>query len=639
MKSHSQFLSGAIWSLAVACAAFLPAAVLAADVSVSIQPSTFGADQGAKLSVTVNGGSSDQPINPPIPDGVSLRPYGKSSNIQIINGSMTRSEAQNFVVTADKEGEYTIPSFEVSVNGETIQTDPVTFTVTAGGSAPQSLPGGSSAAPQGNAPAADSQSLGFLEMQFPARDREHLYVGEMAPVRITAFFPPRTRVQLTSQPRPEGPGFTLHNLSEEPEQQLVEKDGETYRAVTWYGGISVAKAGEYPVKVSLDATVMVRDQSGGRSARPRSPFGGSFFNDPFFDDFFDNAFTRVIPREVTLSSKGDPLEVRSLPTEGRPADFSGAVGKFSFGGFKLPADATTGEPQRVRVTVKGKGNFDRMSAPVLEPGDSWKTYAPKTEFQGDDVAAFSGSKTFEFSAVPRKGGEQRVKLTTSYFDPDTGKYETIASPEVPLDIAGEDLSSGANTMAAAALDPKQEKSSQKAKAPTQLAPLREIGVISSASLQPLLYHPAFQISVGLGILGIVAGFVIGGLRQRHSEPSRVAARAAQQREREAIEAAAESSKSGDASVFFDSARRALQVRLGSIWDKPAEAITLSEVRQRFDGDTAIVQFFSKADAVSYAPAGSISTTELDRWNRLLQETLANPSYSVKRPDTVPSNAS
>ena len=105
-----------------------------------------------------------------------------------------------------------------------------------------------------------------------------MYVGEIAPVRIRAWLPADARVQLRSGIQPEGKAFTLHNVSDQPQQTSEIKDGKRYHVVTWYGGISATKAGNYPASLSVDATVAVRDTS----APQAPPTDGRTFRRPVF---------------------------------------------------------------------------------------------------------------------------------------------------------------------------------------------------------------------------------------------------------------------------------------------------------------------------------------------------------------------
>ena len=152
-------------------------------------------------------------------------------------------------------------------------------------------------------------------------ERKHVYVGEIAPVRIRAWLPLDARAQLRSGVQPEGKAFTLHNVSDQPQQTQETKDGKRYLVVTWFGGVSATKAGKYPISLSLDATVAVRDKS---TPQPRRRMGGPF-DDPFFDNVFDNLNAQMVQKDVTLKSKDEDIEVLPLPTEDKPAGFTGAV--------------------------------------------------------------------------------------------------------------------------------------------------------------------------------------------------------------------------------------------------------------------------------------------------------------------------
>ena len=75
---------------------------------------------------------------------------------------------------------------------------------------------------------------------------------------------------------------------------------------------------------------MVRvKERGKRRGGGRNPFKDFFGDDsPFGDSFFDDFFGGVTEKPLTLHTDGAVVKIKPLPTQGRPADFSGAVGKF-----------------------------------------------------------------------------------------------------------------------------------------------------------------------------------------------------------------------------------------------------------------------------------------------------------------------
>ncbi len=69
-------------------------------------------------------------------------------------------------------------------------------------------------------------------------ERDHLYVGELTPIAIRAFFREGTQVSQVTRPTLDGGAFTLHQLSEDPQQQSTTIDGKRYRVLTWFAGLS-----------------------------------------------------------------------------------------------------------------------------------------------------------------------------------------------------------------------------------------------------------------------------------------------------------------------------------------------------------------------------------------------------------------
>ena len=580
--------------------------VHAAEVAAELDRDSVAAGTAAMLTVRISGGRAEQPRIPAV-ENLIVQPRGRSQQVQIINGNTTTSVTYSYVVGSTTPGDYQIPAFGVAVDGVEFSTQPLKLKVipdasnTPPAGLPPSAPG---AAGDKQESTASGEEAGFLTVELAASDRKHAYVGEIAPVRIRAWLPADSQPQLRSGIQPEAKAFTLHNVSGQPQQSIEMKDGKRYIVATWYGGISATKAGTYPASLSLNATVAVRDES---ASKPRRPRGGPF-DDPFFDSAFDRMNARYIQKDVTLSSRGQEIEVRPLPTEGRPEGFTGAVGDFKLDPSEMPTVWNSGEPQQLGASVSGSGNFALMKAPDLTPADNWKTYPGKGELTPGDEASFSGTKRFQFSAVPKKGGEQEVALTFSYFDPAAGAYKTLSSPPVKIRVAGEDLvEKKEETPAVPAPQPKETLVGQKA--------------VDSArrSLVPLVSRPAFvSMLAAAGGLVLSAG-LLALFGKRWRDPRRLARIATERATREALQAAGERAAAKDVAGFFASARLAVQERLGALWNQPARAITLAEVAGRIPEDSPVLEFFREADLHEYSR--SAAGEMFPRWQELLDRAM------------------
>ncbi len=596
----------------------LASSIFAAEVEATLDRESVPAGNGAILTVKVAGSRAGKPEIPAV-QNLIVQPRGQSQQMQMVNGATTVSVTYTYVVGANVPGDYEIPAVDFVIDGKKISTRPLKLKVL--DSAAAQPPAGLPATPPGQQPAGEQPAdtsenrFGFLTVELADNERKHVYVGEIAPVRIRAWLPSDSRAQLRSGIQPEGKAFTLHNVSGQPQQTQEMKDGKRYTVVTWFGGISATKSGKYPASLSLNANVAVRDPSAAK--QPRRRMGGPF-DDPFFDSAFDNMNAPMIQKDVTLKSVDQEIEVRPLPTEGKPAGFTGAVGNFQFEGTQIPDTWRTGEPQQVTAKIGGSGNFALMKAPELTPADSWKSYSGKDEFNAGDEASFSGGKTFQFSAVPRKGGEQEIALTFSFFDPAAGAYKTLTTPVKKIQVAGTDMVD-VEPVAAPELKEPEKKSVRLVGQHLNHSPV--------ITVVPLVERPAFvpMLVSAAALCGL--GGILGWLRHRREDPKRRALAAMEIATREALDTAARCATAKDVTGYFAAARLAIQQRLGALWNQPAQAITLAEVNARIPDDSPVARFFREADQHEY---NRQSTGEvLPQWKALLDEALASLTPSAR----------
>lgn len=604
--------------LNLATSLMIAASAIAAEVEATLDRDSVPAGNGAVLTLLISGGNAGKPEIPAV-ENLIVESRGRSQQIQIVNGQTTASVTYTFVVGSQTPGDYQVPAIDVMVGGQKFSTQPLKLKVldSAAAQPPAGIPQGQAGQQPAEEETADTgeKRFGFLTVELAANERKHAYVGEIAPVRIRAWLPADSRANLRSGIQPEGKAFTLHNVSGQPQQTQEIKDGKRYLVVTWFGGISATKAGKFPASLSVDATVAVRDTAALKQPRKRT---GGPFDDPFFDNVFDQMNTPVIQKDVTLKSDDQEIEVRPLPTEGRPGDFTGAVGDFKFDSVEIPNDWKTGEPQQVTARLSGSGNFALLNAPALTPAGDWKSYSGKDEFRAGDEASFSGNKVFQFSAVPRKGGVREAALTFSYFDPAAGAYKTLTSPAKKIQITGEDIVEAAPVETPAAKEPEKK---------TQTLAAQHTEMSAPGSLVPLVSRPLFSrllvLSAGLCLLGPILGW----LRIRRNDPQRRAAAAMEKATHEALAAAGKCADASDVPGFFAAARLAIQHRLGALWNQPPQAITLAEVTARIPGDSPVTRFFLEADRHEYNRHATDGISP--HWRSLLDEALASLTPSVR----------
>jgi len=326
-----------------------------------------------------------------------------------------------------RAGRFTIPPQTIHVGNNSLRTPALTLNVA-------DSPGRTSGTRPGrDAAAASASSLVFAELIVPSKTA---YVGEIVPVQIRMGFDPRVRPRLVEPPEITGQGFTAQKLQQSGENTETIS-GRPYEVVTFKTAIAAARAGKFeigPVKAKAQV-VVPRRQSAPRS-RPRSPFDLLDQDDPFSDPFFSNPFSqRGERRDVEIKSEPVALEVKPLP-KNAPPSFSGAIGNFTMTTDAKPKTVQVGDPITITSTISGRGNFDRVNAPVIEDERGWHKYPPSSKFKQDDEVGLSGTKTFEMVLSPNDKKQGLPLLAFSYFDPVKEQYVTLHSESIPINVQG-----------------------------------------------------------------------------------------------------------------------------------------------------------------------------------------------------------
>src|SRR5436190_127248 len=363
------------------------------SVTAVLNRSEAALGETVRLEIRVIGARGADAPEEIMVDGLEIRRTGTSQRIEMNNLSLTSSVVYDYTVMPLKAGTFTIPPQTIRIGNNSVRTPALTLNVA------DSSGRSSGARPGRDTQAAGANNLVFAELIVPSKTA---YVGEIVPVQIRMGFDPRVRPRLIEPPEITGQGFTAQKLQQAGENTETIS-GRLYEVVTYKTAIAAARAGKFeigPIKAKAQV-VIPRRQSAPRS-RPRSPFDLFDQDDPFSDPFFSNPFSQVGERrEVEIKSEPVALEVKPLPPNA-PTSFSGAIGNFTMTTDAKPKSVQVGDPITVTNTISGRGNFDRVNAPVIEDERGWHKYPPSSKFKQDDEVGLSGTKTFEMVLSPNE---------------------------------------------------------------------------------------------------------------------------------------------------------------------------------------------------------------------------------------------
>lgn len=371
-----------------------------------------------QISFSLNSSGSNFKA-PPLTDFDVYSGPNQSTSMSYVNGSMSQSITLSYVVAAKKEGKINIGPASVNVNGATIQSNPFTIEVVKGAANAQNQGNANHAAQNPSAPTSENLSDNLFVKTIVSKTKA--YLGE----QITVTHKVYTRYQLRGFQDikfPDYTGFWAQDMPNNPQIQVVNEniDGVNYQVGELKRTYLFAqRSGKLEIE-PMNIECVVRKQS---NRRPRDVF------EQFFGGGYEDA-------TYSVKSKSVAIEILPLPDANKPADFSGAVGSYSFKAQISKEKIKANDAVNLTITLNGKGNIKLVDPLKINFPEDFETYDPKTK---ENITAgangVSGNKTFDYLIIPRHEGDYKIdQINFSYFDPEKKQYITIPSPEFTINV-------------------------------------------------------------------------------------------------------------------------------------------------------------------------------------------------------------
>ena len=579
------------------------------------------------LTITHTGQEPPEP-KPPSFDAARVKGWSQAGTqrmmqTSIVQGRMTQINTVEYRYTfmPTREGTVVLPAASITVGGEEHRSNTVTLSVTSG--PPQiALP------PELEGRIEDPVVAGDRAMQnalrgalfiLPMVETSNPYAGQQVLVSyhlcIDADALAKAGLARSLAPRnaqvPEMAQFLKENVFDLP-QQLRFADrtigSRTYATAPLYQvAVTPTKAGTLTAEPFV-LELLVRDARAGA----RGGAFGLLDDDPFFPPSIlgGGGWVTVVARSKELQ-----FDVRPLPDEGRPADFTGAVGDFEITA-ELDRAPAVADDDIVKLTVKveGRGDAASLPKPALPAIDGVRVLEEPRSEVSRRVERNQLLSTKQFEYLLRAGKPGRVEfpaLSYSVFNPAEGRYEQIRSAPLALEVA-------ANTNRQDAL-----VAASTAGAPTAPAARADAGTTVTNGNEPRYIREGAMTVVAGGIatgdgpwpwlllalppLGVLAAWIVARRRaRRRPDPAALAAAAAATARRKLR---AVSARTGDASAFHaelaDSVRGYFSDRFMTGPGPTVEEIALAlEERGAPAGLAEDVRgLLERCDGARYAPGG------------------------------------
>ena len=158
-------------------------------------------------------------------------------------------------------------------------------------------------------------------------------------------------------------------------------------------------------------------------------------------DFFGNMLMNDV--NFTLTSGRKTINVKELPSDGKPFNFTGAVGDFEFTVTPNKTELKSNESAQIKVELKGEGNLKLVKLPGIETSNGLEVYDPEhKEKIRTTLSGLKGSVFDQYAVVPQARGKFKIPgVSFSYFNPKEEKYYSVNTAPIMLNaLSGVELS-------------------------------------------------------------------------------------------------------------------------------------------------------------------------------------------------------
>ncbi len=369
------------------------------------------------LSVVISGKAQ----NLPDPDilvakELTISSAGRSQKLTIINGVISSSVNLNYILVPKKEGVYTLGPISVNFAGRNYASQKLQINVHAprAGAGPYNKPSIPQDNIHKNTKDQDIEEIPkelFIETKVSKRNP---YVNE----QIILTFAFNQSINLAETPEYKPASTTGFWVEELPPQKRYYKviAGRRYMVTEIYNALFPTASGDYVISpAELTCT-------------PET-----VFEDPF--SFFYGTSKR---KSIILRTAPIKIHARPLPEKDKPADFNGAIGKYTLEAAIDKTNINENNPITLKIIIRGSGNI--KTVPDIDLPIEMDSYFKKYKSSSTvNIAkrnySVQGEKILEFILVPIKSGEIIIPpITFTFFNPETEKYISALTPSFKLNV-------------------------------------------------------------------------------------------------------------------------------------------------------------------------------------------------------------
>ena len=375
-----------------------------ATLKAKVSKNKLGLNQRLRVEFSINKQGGDNFTPPSFANFKIVGGPSQSVSQSWVNGRSSFTQSYTYIIQPRKKGELTINAASVKIGGKTIKSEPIKIIVIDAVELPKNP----------NDPNYIAQQNIHLVAEI---SKSKPYVGEGVYVEYRLYVSENISVYDTSVTEaPQYNGFWNQEIKINGFPVKMGKyNGEDYRYIVLQKALLIpTKSGRLTIDpMKMDIVIGV-------------PTGRA--------DFFGNVISKNIRKEFASPKK--VIIPKSLPLEGKPANFNGAVGDFKFDVSLSKNALKANETSQIKVVVSGKGNLKLFELPEVTTPVELEMYQPeRKERVRVATNGITGSVSDLYTVVPQYKGKYKIpNVSFSYFNPKEKKYHTISTDDFFVDV-------------------------------------------------------------------------------------------------------------------------------------------------------------------------------------------------------------
>ncbi len=383
---------------------FLLSSITSAQVTfeAKVSKKKLGINERLRIDFVMNEDGDN--FEPPNFEHFTVIGPNQSISNSWLNGVKTFSKTYSYFLIPKKKGKFTINQAKIEIDGDIYKTLPIRVEITSAVEAPTNP----------NDPNYVVSENIHLVLEI---SNTNPYLNEAITVVYKLYASPEVRLSnLREIDNPRYSDFWSQNINiKELKLENGAYDGKDYHYVVF------RKMVLYPQKTGkLDLEPLALNISVGVPTSKR--------------DFFGSKIFETVHKTITTSNRR--INVRPLPESGKPDNFTGAVGDFSFKVSISKNELKATEALQAKIEVSGKGNLKLVKLPRLTLPSSLEVYEPEhTENVSTNLYGMQGKISDSYTIVPSYQGKYPIpSIAFTYFDLKTDRYKTISSRELIVNV-------------------------------------------------------------------------------------------------------------------------------------------------------------------------------------------------------------